>query len=404
MKIDIMWPVRGLLRVVGLVASNASAHADQQHGKNQDDTTTKNPQQNSTSPILNNPLQRCSPLVGTPGGDGSQPAPIQVARREVPFTAMQIREKAAVTPKARIPQPKSPVECSHTAAFEPKVFDRSPRAARMPWLLPMEPSASGIAADQARIGDLDVRAVSIVGPNHRCEEPAVPRQDSYRLGRDHAGRYLIIAVADGMSDSLRSDLGATVAARCAVDTLRTHLDSGVDPSAEMMQKVFRTSAGIMVAAAQNAGLSENDVRCALIVAVIPTRVNSRSGRRRAWFATLADVSAWLRFENGWQHLAGDKKKSDLDRNGLHHFLPYHPDHVVTVSHELEQGATVAVVTDGVGDAFTDVPNAANWFAQRWRMPVPLESFLLDVGYQASAQVDDRTSVTVWCGAGSRSSQ
>ncbi|MGH3942193.1 MAG: protein phosphatase 2C domain-containing protein [Pseudonocardiaceae bacterium] len=232
----------------------------------------------------------------------------------------------------------------------------------------------------------------------------MPRQDSYRLGRDRAGRYLIIAVADGMSDSSRSDLGATVAARCAVDTLRTHLDSGADPTAEVMQKVFRTSAGIMVAAAQNTGLSEKDVRCALIVAVIPTRADNRSGKRLVWFATLADVSAWLRLKSGWHHLAGDKKNGDFDRNSLHYFLPYHPNEVVTVSYELEQGATVAVVTDGVGDAFTDVPNAARWFAQRWKTPVPLESFLLDVGYHASGQVDDRTSVTVWFGNGSRSTQ
>ena len=34
------------------------------------------------------------------------------------------------------------------------------------------------------------------------------RQDAYRLGRDATGDYLVIAVADGASNSRRSDLGA----------------------------------------------------------------------------------------------------------------------------------------------------------------------------------------------------
>lgn len=281
-------------------------------------------------------------------------------------------------------------------AQESPVFGSSPQAARSPWVLPVEPSVSGIAADQASLGDLDVCAVSIIGAAHRCEEPAAPRQDSYRLGRDRAGRYLIIAVADGMSDSRRSDLGATVATRCAVDTLRTYLNGDAEPTAEVMRAAFRTVAGAMMAAAGNEKLSGMDIRCALIVAILPTAPDFGSLRRRAWFTTLADVSAWLRVHDGWQRLAGDQKGDDLDRNTLRFFLPFHPDRAVAVSHDLHPGATVAVVTDGVSDAFTEVPNAAQWFAQRWQTAVSIESFLLDVGFHARGQLDDRTSVTVWC--------
>ncbi len=285
---------------------------------------------------------------------------------------------------------------------EAPVFGVAPQAALSPWVLPVDPAVCGVAADQVRLGDLDVRAASIVGPGHRCEEPATPRQDSYRLGRDRAGRYLIIAVADGMSDSRRSDLGAAVAVRCAVDTLRTYLDSGADPTAEAMTTAFRTCAGAMVAAARSAGLSEMDVRCALIIAVIPTAPDLASHRRRAWFTTLADVSAWLRVHNSWRQLAGDEKNDGLDGNILHSFLPYHPDRAVTVYRDLEPGATVAVVTDGVGDALTFLPDAARWFARHWATPVTLESFLLGVGFHARGQLDDRTSVTVWCRDDARS--
>ncbi len=313
-----------------------------------------------------------------------------------------VQEGRAPSTHRNLSQTEAPGKALNPAVFESPVFGSSPPAAKSLWVLPVKPAVSGIIADQASLGDLDVRAVSIVGAGHRCEELATPRQDSYQLGRDRAGRYLIIGVADGMSDSPRSDLGARVAARCAVDSLRTHLDGGADPTAEAMKEAFSASAGAMVAVAKNAGLPDMDVRCALIVAVIPAAPDAASSGRHAWFATLADVSAWLRQSNGWEQLAGDQKNGGLDSNVLRNFLPYHPERAVAVSRYLEPGATVAVVTDGVGDAFTDVPHAAQFFAQRWETPVPLESFLLDVGFHARGQIDDRTSVTVWCRDGARS--
>jgi hypothetical protein len=266
----------------------------------------------------------------------------------------------------------------------------------VPWRLTEEPAASGIAADQAKLGDLHVRAASIVGPSHRCEEPAVARQDSYRLGRDEAGRHLIVAVADGMSDSRRSDLGATVAVRCAVDAVRDELNRGMSPDEAMLRHAFRRSAGAVVTAARDLRLDEDAVRCALIVVILPTRPEGESGERVAWFGSLADVSAWERVGTAWRQFSGDRKNPGLDRNLLRHFLPHHPDHVRTGTHVLPPEATVTIVTDGVGDAFTDIPGADQWFAARWQRPMPLESFLLDIGYHASGQLDDRTAVTVWC--------
>ena len=63
---------------------------------------------------------------------------------------------------------------------------------------------------------------------------------------------------------------------------------------------------------------------------------------------------------------------------------------------LTYGSALAVLTDGVGDALTDIPHAASWFAERWQRPPSLASFLLDVDFDAAGQVDDRTAVVVWC--------
>jgi hypothetical protein len=282
------------------------------------------------------------------------------------------------------------------AAVQPPTFGRIPRAASAPWRLTTEPSPSGIAADQTMLGGLHVRAASIVGPSHRCEEPAFARQDSYRIGRDDAGKYLIVAVADGMSDSRRSELGATVAVRCAVETVREDLNRGRQPDEKMLHHAFHRAAGAIVATAREKRLSDEAFRCTLILAILPTLPDVEPHERLAWFGSLGDTSAWQRDGSTWRQLAGDPKDDGMDRNALRHFLPHYPDFLRTTAHRLPRGAIVTVVTDGVGDAFTDIPGADHWFAERWRSPMPLESFLLDIGYHASGQLDDRTAVTVWC--------
>lgn len=345
-----------------------------------------------------------------PAGQRHQEPPVSAAKRTTPLAETQQvqtlppvsvstqRPARAITttPVMEAPHPLPSVPCVDAATIRPPTFGRVPRAASAAWHLTVEPTTSGIAADQARLGGLHVRAASIVGPSHRCEEPAVARQDSYRLGRDDAGRHLIVAVTDGMSDSRRSDIGAMVAARCAVDVVRYELNRCGLADESMLHTAFQSSANAMVTAARESGLSQDEVRSAMIVAILPTRPENERGERRAWFGSIADVSAWLRGEQTWHQLAGDQKDSGMDRNQVRHFLPHYPNHVNIVRHLLPPGAAVTIVTDGVGDAFTDIPGGDRWFAERWRSPIPLESFLLDVGYHASGQLDDRTAVTVWC--------
>ncbi|MDT7787572.1 MAG: hypothetical protein QOF58_5991 [Pseudonocardiales bacterium] len=286
------------------------------------------------------------------------------------------------------------------AVMVPPVLGGTPDAARRPWHLQPEPAQPGVAADQVRIGDLDVRAASVVGPDHRCEEPADPRQDAYRIGRDARGAFLIVAVADGMSSAKRSDVGATVAVRAAVDLVRKEIDHGAQPERIDMRGIFKAVAGNVAGAAKQLGCTADQVLTALIVAVVPTTEASPDGRRPVWFASVGDVSAARRQDGSWRRLTGSEKDG-LDRNALDAFLPHHPDRVVLNRAEVSSGGAIAVVTDGVSDVWTDLPGAAAWFNQRWRMPPSLASFLLDVSYEAPGQVDDRTAVVVWCGGRDR---
>ncbi|MFC4591230.1 protein phosphatase 2C domain-containing protein [Sphaerisporangium corydalis] len=257
--------------------------------------------------------------------------------------------------------------------------------------MPDEPALAGIAADAATVGELIVRAASLVGPGHRCEEPAVPRQDAYRLGRNTLKSHLIVAVADGMSDSKRSHLGANVAVTALVGRIRSDLDSGTPLCAP---EVFLDAARQMAGSARQHGAEEDDVRAAALVAVIPVQPDARGGRT-VWLAALADVGGWLRTAEGWRRLIG-ARKDGLDAGRLAEFLPFHPDRVTSITTELPPGAVLALATDGLGDALEPGDALASWFARRWEAPPPVADFLRDVGFEAAGRLDDRTAVVVWC--------
>ncbi|WP_328618431.1 protein phosphatase 2C domain-containing protein [Amycolatopsis sp. NBC_00355] len=244
------------------------------------------------------------------------------------------------------------------------------------------------------LGDLEIRAASVVGADHRCTPAATARQDAYRLGRDAAGRYLLVAVADGVSEATRSDIGATVAARASVDLLRRQLDDGVSPAEIDFRELFKTVAQHIVGAASQVQAEPQELLTALIVAIVPTAPEDLRGGRTVRLASVADVSAWRHEETTWRQLAGEVK-SGLDRNSLRTFLPHYWDAVVVREVVLPAGSALAFMTDGVGDALADIAGGAEWFAVRWRQPPALASFLLDTDYEAVGQVDDRTAVVVW---------
>jgi hypothetical protein len=292
---------------------------------------------------------------------------------------------------AQIPTFVSPVDPK--AAVPPR-FGAGSEAARLPWFLPEEPAApSGVAADQATLGALTVRAASVVGPGHRCARPAGPRQDAYRIAQDGAAAHLIVAVADGMSDSVRAEFGAMVAVGKAVGLVRNRLDRGEQVVDLRARTLFTDVAAGIVAAAEERGLSAEDVRTTLTVAVIPA--GPAATPRTAWVGHVADTTVWLRDARSWRQVTANVKDS-FDGGALRTFMPHHHDAAINHTFTVTAGATVAILSDGVADSFNEIPGAAEWFAERWREPPPLGSFVLDVDFDAKTQHDDRTAVVVWC--------
>ncbi|MEU7580177.1 protein phosphatase 2C domain-containing protein [Streptomyces sp. NPDC041068] len=271
------------------------------------------------------------------------------------------------------------------------------RAGTAPWRLPSAPSQHGITADCAALEGLQVRAASVIGPAHRGR--GVPRQDAFRLGQDSAGRHLLAAVVDGMSDSRHSDVGANVAAAALVAVVREALDADAALEHLDAEQIFLAVAGQMYRAAKQRDWDADDVRSVAVVAVVPTRPDAR-GHRRVWLAAIGDASAWQLRRGAWHRLIGDEKEG-LDAGTVAAFLPHDPSRFAHGFAELATDGVLALTTDGVADAFTSVPDGGRWFAERWRRPPPIADFLLHVGFEQAQMQDDRTAVVVWCTDGRR---
>lgn len=271
-------------------------------------------------------------------------------------------------------------------------------AGRAPWRMPVRAGQPGIAVDAMLLGDLEVRAASVIGPAHRCREPAVARQDAYMLARDGRGEHLVIAVADGLSASSQSELGARVAVSTAARELTAALDRRPDPVAIDVAQLFTTVAREITGTGRGRGATERDLCCLLVVAVVPTSP-AADGSRQVWTAQIGDVSVWTHGAC-WRQEVG-AAKSGFDRNVVDAVLPFHPGEAVRSIVTVPPGHGVAVVTDGVGDLFNDVAGAHEFFARQWAAPPAPATFLAELCVDAPGQDDDRTAVVVWCGAGAR---
>lgn len=279
---------------------------------------------------------------------------------------------------------------------EPPVFAGRSTPGQTAWLLPVSAAPSGLAADGIRLGDLDVRAASVVGAGHRCQEPAIARQDAYALGRTKSGHFLVVAIADGVGQSRHSDLAARVAVSAATRELTRFAELPAFPNIDT-GLLYTKIAGEMVGTGRDRGIPDADVCAILITAVIPTRPRS-DGTRPVWTSWIGDVSLWISREGELRRCTGHDK-SGLDRNALHAVLPFNPDQVEERVFELLPNDRVALMTDGVSDSLDSVTGTLDYFARQWAGPPPHPAaFLHGLCYDGPGQTDDRTAVVVWCNA------
>jgi hypothetical protein len=337
-------------------------------------------------------------LVPVPDYPQAPEQPVQQAPEQVPDqSSEQPPEQSPQQPRRDLMVVPSPIPDQR---YRPLSFAGQTPIGSAPWRLPRIPAQSGVAADEAVAGDLVLRAASVIGAAHRFSAArAAPRQDSYRLGLDTNNRFLLVAVADGVSGASHSEWGARLATTLAVDRLRAVLEETQDLERIRSDQVFGAVARQMEDQARENRFKPGDCATTLITAVIPMTAK-QSAPRRAWVGWLADSSAWLLGADGWRRLTGERG-SGPGRATPDACLPGDPLFATHRMVELPADGALVLMTAGLGDLLTDVPDAADELAARWAAPPPLSEFLRDLCFDAPGQDDDRTAVMVWATGGGR---
>ena len=294
------------------------------------------------------------------------------------------------------PQPAPDMAPVPSSSVRPLVFVGRSSLGAQPWRLPrLTKALHGVAADEALAGDLDIRATSVIGPAHRFDPNTDGRrQDTYQLGLSADGRYLMVAVADGVSNATQSHEGAQCAVSTAVELLRIELARNDDLRRLNTSDVFRAVAQRMAARAEHRKINPASFATTLILAVVPTAPGPQTGQRTAWLGWVADSSGWSLEAHRWRRVTG-MAKSGYDPNTLDGCLPADPHLAKSALVPLRSGQALALMTDGLSDLMTDVDGAAGELARRWTTPPPLPAFVRDMCFDAPGQDDDRTAVVIW---------
>lgn len=175
--------------------------------------------------------------------------------------------------------------------------------------------------EQRTTASFDVRAASLRGVSHRHE--GIVRQDAYCIGQSPDGRYLVAAVADGVSNATLSHLAAEATVQSLAVGLAERLDE-IDPDSIPWADEFRSivdrhwrsrlqghldsrlgEATRAIISERNQDLPEDfevevltpvDIASVMattvVVAIIETD-DERDAGHRVWLARVGDTSGWL---------------------------------------------------------------------------------------------------------------
>ncbi|HLI02579.1 MAG TPA: protein phosphatase 2C domain-containing protein [Acidimicrobiales bacterium] len=285
-------------------------------------------------------------------------------------------------------QEAEPSEGAGAAAFDrrrtarPPVFGRPSPAAEQPARLRERSGGLGFLADGGDDGPWALRAASVAGVRHRLAGEAGQDAFAWRLV-DAGGRsWLVLAVADGLGSVPGSAAAATAATRAVADALAARLGAGDEP------RVDRSWWAPLYAEAAGAVTEAGGATTLVAVAI------DADGAGVA--ARVGDSTALLLAGGSW---APVWPLPTIDPDAP--VEPKTPALPSTVEPEvgavnLDEGAALVLVTDGVADPLADGPTTvAPALAAGLAEPVtPLQLAVL-ADFSRRGCFDDRTILAVW---------
>ncbi|MCD2196142.1 protein phosphatase 2C domain-containing protein [Actinomycetospora endophytica] len=251
-----------------------------------------------------------------------------------------------------------------------------------------------------------VRGASVRGLRHR--QDGVVRQDEYCFRQTADDRYLVVAVADGVSAGSLSHEAAGVAARFGCEIVGDWLGQ-CEVSELPWEHVLKTLSDLVVqrgrAVLRRRRVSVDDwsegafgeaLATTLVLAVVDLRPDD--GSYRVEVVRVGDSSAWVHgAAGGWRSLHGLKNDSEVIASSATAALPQVTS-FESESYRVAAGDLLVLMTDGVSDPLGDGDgDFGRFLSEVWATPPSVTAFGAQVDFARKTFDDDRTAVAVWLG-------
>jgi serine/threonine protein phosphatase PrpC len=252
-------------------------------------------------------------------------------------------------------------------------------------------------------GEVELRAASVRGLSH--EYYGTVRQDEFAYLVTEDKRWLVAAVADGLSSGRYSHRAAEIVCRHGCRQLARQLRER-DLTELDWQALFDDLGDEVIArASKDFDLDDPPVetvaeRMAATALFAVVDLDPTAGGRRVRVMSLGDTSAWLLRPGRpepWTPLQAVKNAGSTVASASTAAVPAVPRTLASpVVTELCPGEVLVLMSDGVGDPLGGGTGEVGAFlADAWRAaPDPL-TFAAQVGFRRRSYDDDRTVLAVW---------
>jgi serine/threonine protein phosphatase PrpC len=252
-------------------------------------------------------------------------------------------------------------------------------------------------------GDVELRAASVRGLSHQYYGTVRQDEFAYLVTRDR--RWLVAAVADGLSSARYSHVAANIVCRDGCRHLERQLRDR-DLTELDWPALFGDIADRVIARACEAfKLREPHVEtiaeqmAATALFAVMDLSSTRAGRR-VRVMSLGDTSAWLLspdHDMPWTALQAVKNAGSTVASASTAAVPALPrTFAPPVVTELHPGEVLVLMSDGVGDPLGGgTGDVGRFLAGAWRTPPSPLNFAAQVGFRRRSYDDDRTVLAVW---------
>jgi hypothetical protein len=255
---------------------------------------------------------------------------------------------------------------------------------------------------------VQLRAASVRGLSHRYYGKV--RQDDYAFRLTSDRRYLVAAVADGVSAGRYSQYAAAVVTTLGCHILADRLHDDRPEDLDWTGLLHRLSAAVVDKGrallrqrhpeVDLDGLSTRDLAGYLAATALfaVLELPFDGAEMTAHVLPYGDTSAWvLRANRGWENLQPIKNQGVAIASSGTRAIPLVPREAdLPVTTSLHPGDALALVTDGIGDPLGNGGGDVGAFLSTvWRRPPPALEFAAHVDFARKSFDDDRTAVVFW---------